>query len=103
MEKKYFDLTTVSGKDLAMAYLQLNPLIALAFDLFKKMMSSDATKQQGKVVENLIKKGKEEGVSEMEIKIKNMKGLDFSAPIEGVDIKCAVGSKEDVIVKVKYK
>lgn len=102
MDKKSFDLTTNIGKKVALSYLRGGPMM-LAFSIIKEIISSIGTREQGKVVEQLIKSGKEQGVDEMEIKVKNTKGLDFSAPFEGIDIKLMVGSKEDTIVKVKYK
>lgn len=100
MDKKSFDLTTNIGKKVALSYLCGGPMM-LALSIIKEITS--ATQKQGKVVEQLIKSGKEQGIDEMEIKVKNTKGLDFSAPFEGIDIKLMVGSKEDTIVKVKYK
>lgn len=102
MEKKYFDLTTRVGKDVAIDYIKYGP-VGVAVHLVKNIMSSNATKEQGNVVKQLIESGKSQGVDEMEIRMKNVKGIDFSVPIDGVDIKAMAGSKEDMIIKVKYK
>ena len=103
MENK-FDLTTKKGLDSALeclaAYGPIGPLVQLAFN---KIFHSAATKTQSEVVENLIRKGKEQGVTEMEITLDNKKGINFSCPIEDAEIKTMVGNAETTTIKVKFK
>ena len=101
MEK--FDLTTKTGKTKAFTQMSLfsfSPLLGLATLALDKLVSS---KDQGEIAAELIRKGKENNVKEMEIIVDNKKGLNFRAPIEGVDVKVMVGSDEKTHVKVSYK
>lgn len=66
-------------------------------------ISSDNSKEQAKIAEKLIKRGKEDDVDEMEITLNNTKGLDMKIPMDGVDITTMVGSKEETVIKVMYK
>lgn len=103
MENK-FDLTTKKGMYTALACLSvINPLAAPVALCLNKIFNSEATKDQGKVVEDLIRKGKEQGVTEMEITLDNKKGINFSCPIEGAEIKTMVGNAETTTIKVKFK
>ena len=99
MENK-FDLTTKKGLDSALECLAAISPVALCLN---KIFNSEATKDQGKVVEDLIRKGKEQGVTEMEITLDNKKGINFSCPIEGAEIKTMVGNAETTTIKVKFK
>ena len=60
---------------------------------------------QAELAEKLIHKGKEAGVDEMEIKLKNQKpGFKMKAPIDGVEIEVSANAGEDeMLIKVKYK
>ena len=95
MEK--FDLTTKTGKTKAFTQMSLFGLTTLALD---KLVSS---KDQGEIAKELIRKGKEDGVKEMEITLNNDKGFDFGVPVEGIDIKAKAGSNEKIHIKVVYK
>lgn len=100
---KIFDLTTTSGKINAITTMSLftfNPLLGLAKLALDKLLSS---KDQGEIAMELIRKGKEKGVKEMEITIDNKKGFDFGIPIEGVNIKAKAGNDEKIHVRVVYK
>lgn len=100
---KFFDLTTEKGKANALSSMALfgySPILELVKMAFDKLTSS---KEQGEIANELIRKGKENGVKEMEIKLDNTKGLNLDVPIEGVNIKAMVGSDEKVLVKVIYK
>ena len=100
---KFFDLTTEIGKANAlrsMALLGYSPILGLVKMAIDKLTSS---KEQGEIANELIRKGKENGVKEMEIKLDNTKGLNLDVPIKGVKIKTIVGSDEKVHVKVTYK
>ena len=96
---KLFDLTTNSGKIDAILFA-FNPILGLAKLALDKLLSS---KEQGEIAMELIRKGKEQGVKEMEITIDNKKGFDFGIPIEGVNIKAKAGNDEKIHLKVIYK
>ena len=101
MEK--FDLTTKTGKTKAFTQMSLfsfSPLLGLATLALDKLVSS---KDQGEIAKELIRKGKEDGVKEMEITLNNDKGFDFDVPVEGIDIKAKAGSNEKIHIKVVYK
>ena len=95
MEK--FDLTTKTGKTKAFTQMSLFGLATLALD---KLVSS---KDQSEIAKELIRKGKEDGVKEMEITLNNDKGFDFGVPVEGIDIKAKAGSNKKIHIKVVYK
>ena len=100
---KTYDLTSKKGVLDAIATYQLfgfNPILGLAKLALDKLSSS---KDQGKIAEELIRKGKENGVKEMEITIDNNKWFGLSVPIEGVNIKAKAGSDEKTHLKVTYK
>lgn len=99
---KTYDLTTKSGKMEAINSTILfgfSPILGFAKLALDKLSSS---KQQGEIVNEFIRRGKENGVKEMEITIDNQKGFDFSVPIEGVDVKAKAGSDEKIHLRVIY-
>lgn len=102
-----FDLTTKDGMEIAkkyvLNYFELTP-VGMLYKIGKMIFDSDSVKKQGKMVEDLIKAGKEKGVDEMEIILDNKKGFHFDAPIdEGIKIDTVLGSDEKVRIRVKYK
>lgn len=98
--EKNFDLTTKEGVNSVSKILAMtNPLIAIPYFIF----NSKRTEDQSEVVEKLIKKGKEIGIDEMEIKIDNSKGIDLNLPLEDVEIRTRLGNDEKTYIKVKYK
>lgn len=104
---KVFDLTTKSGKTDAISSMGLFPSLFLTSSpiwLLKIALDKlSSSKDQGEIAAELIRKGKENNVKEMEIIVDNKKGLNLRAPIEGVDVKVMVGSDEKANVKVVYK
>ena len=103
--KKKFDLTTAKGLDVAKGFLLMaNPMLGLIAEGIKYLFQSKNVEDQSKIVEELIKKGKAEGVSEMEIWMDNNRGgVEIGVPIDGVDIKVTLSAPKDkTIVKVKY-
>lgn len=106
MNKKNFDLTTVEGMQIAKGFISkviFNTPLYRLLDMGKRLIGSEATKEQGEVVRKLIKEGKEKGVDEMEIVVDNIKGINLGIPIEGTDIKLMAGNNENSKIKVKYK
>ena len=118
--KRKFDLTKTDSRNVAVAYVSASAIggivgIGVRFlssieKLMKCSFDSPAVGKQTELAqvelaEKLIHKGKEEGVDEMEIKLKNQKpGFKMKVPIEGVEIEAAANAGEDVMeLKVKYK
>ena len=104
--KKKFDLTTVDGKEIIKNFLILTNPSVMIFDLLlKELFKSKNVDEQSKIADALIRKGKDEGLEEMEIVLDNSKGgFNFSVPIEGVQISAGMSLPNDkIILKVKYK
>lgn len=106
MNKKNFDLTTVKGMQIAKGFISnflFKTPIGLTFLLCKKIIGSDRIKEQEGIIKRLILKGKEKGLDEIEIVIKNIKDLDFAKKFDGAYINLEVGNEDKTILKVKYK
>lgn len=58
---------------------------------------------QSAAAASVIRAGKESGVDEMEIVMSHEAGLNFKAPIEGVNISMKAGAEGTITMKVKYK
>jgi 2-keto-3-deoxy-6-phosphogluconate aldolase len=72
--------------------------------ILDKVFSSETLKLQKDTAEQLIKRGKEEGVDEMEITVKNARGFKLNMPIdENLKINTLIGADEKMHIKVKYK
>ncbi|MDE6338333.1 MAG: hypothetical protein K2K97_00920 [Muribaculaceae bacterium] len=105
MEK--FDLTTKDGiikvaKFLnGGRFLEFFPLVNLAKILIERIFTKP--EETGKVVQDIIEKGKKEGVDEMEIKIKDGSGVNLKVPVDGAEIKLGIGKDNETIIRVKYK
>jgi hypothetical protein len=105
-----FDLTT--RNEMQKFLMEHGDLVAppdflgkLVLKLFATFMGSKAAaKQQSLAAEQLIQKGKENGVDEMEIIVNNNKGFHFESPTEeGVKIDITIGKDGKMHIKVKYK
>lgn len=103
--KKKFDLTTVDGKDIIKNFLMFTNPTLMMVSLMKELFKSKNVDEQSKIADALIRKGKDEGLEEMEIVLDNSKGgFNFSVPIEGVQISAGMSLPNDkIILKVKYK
>lgn len=101
MEKKY-DLTK---KDVLWAVLgDWDSIIKVGKSLIDSFFNNtESISKQQEAAEALIKRGKEEGVDEMEITLDNHKGFKLNVPIEGVKIDTLIGSNDKMTLKVKYK
>ena len=102
----FYDLTTEKGLEIAQKYLsallpEVNLLIKGLVTLIQKHQEGQELQKQ--IACDLIKKGKDEGVDEMEIKINNMKGFSLNIPAEGFSIDTKLGSDDTISLKVKYK
>ena len=103
--KKKFDLTTVEGKEIIKKFLMFTNPTLMIVSLMKELFKSKNVDKQSKIADALIRKGKDEGLEEMEIVLDNSKGgFNFSVPIEGVQISAGMSLPNDkIILKVKYK
>ena len=101
---QYYNLTTKDGLD---AVKVLAPIgIGVAFLFWVRSVfrpDSDNTKEQAEVAGELLKKGKELGVKNMQITLNNTKGINLKIPIDGVDITTMVGSNNTITVNAEYK
>lgn len=100
---KTFDLTTERGVRSIIGFIPSSLLVVLIGYLLKSIFDSRRTETQSQIAESLIKKGKEDGVDEMEITMDNTRGFKFKVPIEGVNVETQLGTDEKMHVKVKYK
>lgn len=102
--KTKFDLT--NKEELRSVFTDYG-LICYPFSLelyvIKKLFSKGTIKVQQKAAESLIKKGKENGVDEMEITIDNTRGFKLNVPMDDVKIDTVLGADEKMHIKVKYK
>lgn len=92
----------------ANALLAVNPLIPVIMEFGKmvldKIYSTETLKLQKDTAEALIKRGKENGVDEMEITVTNNRGIKLNVPIDdGIKIDTMIGADEKMHIKVKYK
>lgn len=105
MEK--FDLTTKEGINKVAKFLNRGGLLGFfpIIDIAKILIERIFTKPEdtGKVIKDIIETGREKGVDEMEIKIKDRSGLNFDVPVEGVEIKFGIGKDSEIAMHVKYK
>ena len=80
-----------------------NPMLAVGKYVIEKVFSKDTIKAQVEAAESLIKKGKDNGVDEMEITVDNTRGFKLNVPLDDVKIDTVVGADEKMRIKVKYK
>ena len=82
-----------------------NPLAGMLYDLAKDLIDKifTSSKEQAKAVEEIIRKGKENGAKRLEIKLKNKTFFDIDVP--GCDIKfqTTLGRHEETTMIVEYK
>ena len=81
----------------------IDPIVSVGKYIFEKLFSKDTIKAQQEAAESLIKKGKENGVDEMEITVDNTRGFKLNVPMDDVKIDTVVGADEKMVIKVKYK
>lgn len=102
---KKFDLTTKEGLNevFSSGLICMNPMFVLGKYLIDKIFIESEDKQR-ELAEKIIIKGKEQGVDELEIKVKNFRGASFNLPIdESVKIESRFGNDNEMTIKVKYK
>lgn len=92
----------------ANALIAVNPLVPVILKfggmILDKIYSTETLKLQKDTAESLIKRGKENGVDEMEITVKNSRGFKLNVPIDdGIKIDTMIGADEKMHIKVKYK
>jgi hypothetical protein len=92
----------------ANALIAVNPLVPVILKfggmILDKIYSTETLKLQKDTAESLIKRGKENGVDEMEITVKNSRGFKLNVPIDdGIKIDTLIGADDKMHIKVKYK
>lgn len=105
------DLTTKNGLKNASDFLKKNGvylaggLPGIAILAVKEILFSadKKTNTQIKVAENLIKRGKEQGVDSMTVKVNNKTGAHLKSSMKDYPLEFTLGSNNDVEVTVKYK
>ena len=105
---KKYDLTSSSGlqkalKDICKYSFMTSPLGLVKYTLDKVLDSSKQFETQRDVAVELIRRGKEQGVDEMEIVMENKRGFKLNVPVEEAKIDTALGSDDKMHIKVKYK
>ena len=80
-----------------------NLMIAFGKLALEKVFSTESLKLQKATSEALINCGKENGVDEMEITLKNRKGFALNIPLDNIKIDTIVGADDNLHIKVKYK
>lgn len=101
---KKFDLTTKEGiNDVVRNFICINPMFALGKYVIDKIFIESEDKQR-ELAEKIIIEGKKQGVDELEIKVKNFRGVNFNLPIDdNVKIESSLGANNEMKIKVKYK
>ena len=112
-----FDLTTVAGCDKVARFLAkdniargmriLFPFPYLAFKLGKALMDKIFAdpKEQGRVVEDILKAGKERGIREMEIIMEDKGGIGGMGKLADyldATISVHIGKNQKIIIRAKY-
>ena len=101
---KKFDLTTQEGVLNAYKYAFTEYFLFIPRSItaiIERIFASP--EEQQKLVEDIIKKGKEEGVDAMEIELEDKGGINLDRPIEGCEIKGNIGKNQKYKINVKYK
>ena len=74
-----------------------------AYKLIRRALSTgEASKEQAEAAAEIIKAGRDAGVKRMTVEIDNRAGVDIGSDIEGIPVRCMVGSKGKVRVEVEY-
>jgi hypothetical protein len=116
-----FDLTTAAGvseairaakKDPDLLLLIGGPIPYLAKKLFDKgaepireaANSTNSTiQEQRQAAVEIIKAGRDNNASSIEITLDQKAGIDLGSEIEGIPLKFSVGKSGKMTIKVKYK
>ncbi len=118
-----YDLTSSSGMAQAIDFLKnqdgylllalpvLGPVLGPIPYLAKKAIDYfgsgvPVAREQEEIAVNLLKKGRELGLSEIEITLEKDVGVDIAAKLPNdlnVDIKLKIGSNTKTIVRAKYR
>lgn len=101
-----YDFTKSIPKQILAATAQIAPwpigwLVRKGVDAFSSAVATP--EDQAKAAASVIRAGKESGVDEMDITMSHEAGLNFKAPIEGVNISMKAGAEGTITMKVKYK
>lgn len=114
-KKEKFDLTTpegfgkvaefLSSEKIIKGFRNFSPVSYLLVKLGKALMDKvfSTPDEMGKVVSDLIKEGKERGVEEMEIKMKDKGGINLDGIIcDAGNVNFHFGKDQEIIMHVKY-
>ena len=100
---KSFDLTTENGLKTARKFITGVSLLIIALVKIFLSERKESQLRQSRIAEELIKRGKENGVEEMDITMKDTSGININIPIDGVKIETFVGHDNTITMNVKYK
>lgn len=120
LEVRSFDLTTSEGmskalraaKDPDLLMLIGGPFPYLAKKLFDKgaelireaASSTNSTiQEQRQAAVEIIKAGKDNNASSLEVTLDQKAGIDLGSEIEGIPFKFSVGTSGKMTIKVEYK
>lgn len=114
-QKEKFDLTTPEGFGKVAEFLSnekiikgfqiLFPVHSLLLKLGKTLMDKvfSTPEEMRKVVNDLIREGKERGVEEMEIRMKDKGGINLDGIIcDAGNVNFHFGKDQEIIMNVKY-
>lgn len=106
--KKTFDLTSKNGVTALLPFLNNSAALTSSqpslIDISKSFFGlGSTTEKQRKLIEDIIKTGKEKGVDEMEIIVDNKRELDLKLPSGIGDITFSPRTKSTTVIRVKYK
>lgn len=88
-----------------MRYYAVTPLPLMLVHMGLKALKGAVARpdNQAEAVATAIRAGKESGVDEMEVSMSHEAGLNFKAPIDGINISMKAGAEGTITMKVKYK
>lgn len=109
MNNNEHDLTTKKGMQESLNYLKvwaevMFPLQTAVIKGIRSLMDTSAkTTEQARLAGELIKKGKEEGVDSMKIKLSNEAGIKLKSSMPDYPIEAKIGSDGVMELEVRYK
>ncbi|MCB1144289.1 MAG: hypothetical protein H7A24_17415 [Leptospiraceae bacterium] len=104
-----YDLTTEEGKkdvfrNFKEVLYTMSPLLGVSKLLIDKVFShSDEIAKQAEIATKIIKTGKENGVSEMKIKVSQEAGIKIKSEFPDLPLSFNLGNEGKMEITVKYK
>ena len=110
MEKsRSFNLTTKEGIKEAAKFLKRYGWAVPFYNnywylkkIFDFFSNKDIIDEQRKLIMDVIKAGKKQGLAEVEIEVYQSVGVDFEGDIADVPIICKIGKQGKMKIKAKY-